>query len=63
MVGSANAKDPKEEFLSQIVSRFNEIFLMDKVTDKTAVNFSHTVADKVRENGLMYDLVAFSIGK
>ena len=48
--GSAKAKDPKEEFLSQIVTRLNEIFLMDNLTDKDAVNFLYTVAVKVQEN-------------
>ncbi|NNE54436.1 MAG: type I restriction endonuclease subunit R, partial [Flavobacteriales bacterium] len=48
--GSAKAKDPKEEFLSRIISRLNEIFLMDELTDKDLVNFAHTVADKVSEN-------------
>ena len=48
--GSAKAKDPKEEFLSQIISRLNEIFLMDELSDGDAVNFAHTVADKVKES-------------
>lgn len=48
--GSAKAKDPKEEFLSQIISRLNEIFLMDELTDNDLVNFANTVADKVTEN-------------
>ncbi|ASJ75759.1 hypothetical protein [Granulosicoccus antarcticus] len=48
--GTAKAKDPKEEFLSQIISRLNEIFLMDELSDKDCVNFAHTVADKVSEN-------------
>ena len=48
--GSAKAKDPKEEFLSQIVARLNELFLMDELTDKDVVNFAHTIADKVSEN-------------
>lgn len=48
--GSAKAKDPKEEFLSQIVARLNEIFLMDELTEQDAVNFAHTVADKVIES-------------
>ena len=48
--GSAKAKDPKEEFLSQIVARLNELFLMDELTEKDVVNFAHTIADKVSEN-------------
>ena len=48
--GSAKAKDPKEEFLSQIVARLNEIFLMDDLTDKDVVSFAHTVVNKVTED-------------
>ena len=49
--GSAKAKDPKEEFLSQIVARLNELFLMDELTEKDVVSFLYTIADKVSENG------------
>ena len=48
--GSAKAKDPKEEFLSQIVARLNEIFLMDELSEKDVVSFAHTVASKVSED-------------
>ncbi|MFK8078383.1 MAG: type I restriction endonuclease subunit R [Granulosicoccus sp.] len=48
--GSAKAKDPKEEFLSQILARLNEIFLMDELTEGDAVDFLHTVKNKVTEN-------------
>jgi type I restriction enzyme R subunit len=49
-LGSAKAKDPKEEFLSQIVARLNELFITDELTDKDMVNYAHTVKDKVMEN-------------
>lgn len=48
--GSAKAIDPREEFLSQILARSNEIFLMDELTEGDAVDFLHTVANKVTEN-------------
>ena len=48
--GSGRPKDPKEEFLSQIVARLNEIFLMDELTDKDVVSFAHTVVNKVSED-------------
>ena len=48
--GSGKAKDPKEEFLSQIVARLNEIFLMDELTDQDVVSFAHTVVRKVSED-------------
>ena len=34
-LGSAKAKDKQEEFLSQIISRLNELFITDKLTDRT----------------------------
>jgi type I restriction enzyme R subunit len=49
-LGSAKAKDPKEEFLSQIVARLNELFITDELTDKDMVNYAETVKDKVMEN-------------
>jgi len=51
--GSAKAKDKKEEFLSQIVNRLNELFITDNLTDQDQVNYAYTVRDKVRENELV----------
>jgi len=48
--GTAKAKDPKEEFLSQIITRLNEVFLMDELTDDDVVNYLNTVVGKVKEN-------------
>ena len=52
-LGSGTGKDIKEEFLSQIISRLNEIFITDNLTDKDLVNYAHTIRDKVRENELV----------
>jgi len=49
-IGTAKAKDKKEEFLSEIIKRLNEIFLDDKLTENDLVNYSRSIADKVREN-------------
>ncbi|MCW8934994.1 MAG: DEAD/DEAH box helicase family protein [Gammaproteobacteria bacterium] len=49
-LGTAKARDPKEEFLSQIISRLNELFITDHLTDKDLVNYANTIRDKVREN-------------
>ncbi len=49
-VGSATAKDKKEEFLSQIIERLNEVFTIDMLTDKDLVNYAYTIRDKVSEN-------------
>jgi type I restriction enzyme R subunit len=52
-MGTAKAKDPKEEFLSQIISRLNELFITDELTDADMVNYANTVKDKVMENELV----------
>jgi len=50
-LGTAKARDRKEEFLSQIIARLNELFLTDHLTEQDLVNYAYTVRDKVRENG------------
>lgn len=49
-LGTAKAKDKNEEFLSQIISRLNELFITDKLTDKDMINYVYTIFDKVSEN-------------
>jgi type I restriction enzyme R subunit len=48
--GTAKPKDKKEEALSLIIERFNELFVTDQLTDKDLINYAYTVRDKVREN-------------
>jgi type I restriction enzyme R subunit len=52
-LGTATAKDKKEERLSQIIQRLNEIFLTDELTEADMVNYANTIRDKVRENALV----------
>jgi len=52
-LGSAKAKDKKEELLSQIINRLNELFITDELTDKDLVNYAYTIRDKVKENVLV----------
>ncbi len=49
-LGSAKPKDQKEEFLSLIISRLNEVFVTDELTDKDLVNYANTIRDKISEN-------------
>ncbi len=49
-MGTAKARDPKEEFLSQIIARLNEIFITDHLTDGDQVTYVYAVRDKLREN-------------
>ncbi|MES9899494.1 MAG: DEAD/DEAH box helicase family protein [Sedimenticola sp.] len=57
-LGSAKAKDKKEEFLSQIINRLNELFITDQLTEKDLVNYAYTIRDKVRENDLVMKQIA-----
>jgi len=56
--GTAKPKSPQEEFLSQIITRLNELFITDHLTDNDMVNYAHTVRDKVRENDMVMKQIA-----
>jgi len=57
-LGSAKAKDKKEEYLSHIIQRLNELFVTDQLTDKDMVNYAYTIRDKVSENPLVMQQIA-----
>lgn len=57
-VGSATAKDKKEEYLSQILARLNELFITDELTDKDLINYAFTVRDKLTENDAVMTQIA-----
>lgn len=57
-VGSAKAKDKKEEFMSNILARLNEVFITDNLTDKDMINYAHTVRDKLSENEAVMTQIA-----
>jgi type I restriction enzyme R subunit len=52
-LGSATAKDKKEELLSQIIQRLNEIFLVDDLSEADMVSYANTIRDKVKENAMV----------
>ncbi len=57
-VGTGKPKDRKEEFLSQIISRLNELFVTDNLTEKDLVNYAYTIRDKVSENEIVMKQIA-----
>jgi len=57
-VGSGKAKDKKEEFLSLILERLNEVFITDNLTNKDMVNYAFTVRDKLSENSAVMTQIA-----
>ncbi|MFH0223678.1 type I restriction endonuclease subunit R [Vibrio furnissii] len=57
-VGTAKPKDKKEEFLSRIIDRLNEVFITDNLTDKDMINYAFTVRDKLTENQTVMSQIA-----
>lgn len=56
--GTAKAKDKKEELLSNIIKRLNDVFITDKLTDADMINYANTIADKVAENEAVMTQIA-----
>ncbi len=52
-LGSARPTDIREELISQIINRLNELFITDQLTEKDLVNYAYTIRDKVSENKLV----------
>ncbi|MFI3223566.1 MAG: hypothetical protein QX191_11080 [Methylococcaceae bacterium] len=57
-LGTAKPKDKQEEFISQIISRLNELFITDHLTELDLVNYAQTIKDKVSENALVMKQIA-----
>ncbi|MDA3851633.1 MAG: type I restriction endonuclease [Spirochaetaceae bacterium] len=49
-LGKAKFKDPKEELLSEIIQRLNELFEVDDLTENDIVNYAYTIRDKMKED-------------
>ena len=56
--GSARAKDKKEERLSLIIDRLNELFITDQLSEKDLLNYASTIRDKLSENQSIMDQIA-----
>ena len=57
-VGGGTAKDKREEFLSQIINRLNELFVTDNLTEGDLVSYAKTIRDKIRENMVVMTQIA-----
>ena len=51
--GTATPKDIKEELLSKVINRLNEVFAGEDFTENDMVNFQNTIWDKVTENEIV----------
>lgn len=56
--GKAKPKDKKEELLSKIIIRLNELLITDELSDKDLVNYPYTIRDKISENVLVMKQIA-----
>ncbi len=49
-VGTRKARDKKEEFLSLIIARLNDVFVSDGLTENDLLDYARTITNKVSEN-------------
>jgi type I restriction enzyme R subunit len=57
-IGTAKPKGKKEEFLSNILARLNDLFVTDNLSDKDMINYAFTVRDKLSENQAVMTQIA-----
>ena len=57
-MGTAKPKDKKEEYLSTILARLNDLFITDNLTDKDMINYAFAVRDKLSENQAVMTQIA-----
>ncbi len=49
-LGTRKPRNKEEELLSAIITRLNELFVTDGLTDRDLINYAYTIRDKVSEN-------------
>ena len=57
-LGKGKPKSKKEEWLSQVIARLNELFITDGLTDQDLINYATTIRDKISENARVMDQIA-----
>jgi len=57
-LGTAKAKHKQQAFISEIITRLNELFVTDHLTESDLVNYAYTIRDKVSENVLVMNQLA-----
>ena len=57
-LGTAKAKHKQQAFISEIITRLNELFVTDHLTESDLVNYAFTIRDKVSENVLVMNQLA-----
>jgi len=49
-LGTREPRDKQEAWLSMIITRLNELFVTDGLTDSDLINYAYTIRDKIGEN-------------
>ena len=49
-IGTGKPRNKEEEWLSQIITRLNDLFVTDALSDKDLINYAYTIRDKISEN-------------
>lgn len=57
-LGTGKARSKEEEWLSQIITRLNDLFVTDGLTDKDLINYAYAIRDKVSENETVMNQIA-----
>src|SRR5690606_25185791 len=57
-LGSGQARDKKEELLSQIIQRLNQLFVTDGLTEQDLLSYARTISEKVSENEAVMHQIA-----
>ncbi|MEM7481093.1 MAG: DEAD/DEAH box helicase family protein [Acidobacteriota bacterium] len=57
-LGTRKPRNKEEEWLSQIISRLNELFVTDGLTDNDLINYAYAIRDKVSENQRVMQQIA-----
>ena len=57
-LGTGKPRNKEEEWLSAIISRLNELFVTDGLTDNDLINYAYAIRDKVSENETVMHQIA-----
>ena len=57
-IGTGKPHAKEEAWLSEIISRLNQLFLTDGLTDQDLINYAYTIRDKIRENETVMHQIA-----
>ena len=49
-LGTGKARSKEDEWLSQIITRLNDLFVTDGLTERDLINYAYTIRDKMSEN-------------